>query len=179
MAKTAVKNDKRPKSLPCGRPSAPKGEVQKGARLEEWKSKLEAYLTEKKLKNSEQRWKIAELILMTGGHLDAQTLVDRVKEQHPEIGAATVYRSIKLLQEASILKESLTDPSGRAVYEVLMDDDEHHDHIVCVDCGNIFEFHNDRIESLQNSIVREMDFAPIRHRHVIYVNCQYNKHNSR
>lgn len=161
------------KALPCGRPWPVKSEVRPTVKLKEWKDKLDAYLAEKKLKNSEQRWKVAEIILLNGGHIDAQTLVEHVKTQHPEIGAATVYRTINLLLDASILKESLIDSSGRSVYEVLLDDHEHHDHIVCVDCGNIFEFHNDRIESLQNSIVGEMDFVPVRHRHVIYVNCKY------
>lgn len=167
------------KALPCGRPRPVKSEARPTVKLKEWlkewKDKLDVYLAEKKLKNSEQRWKVAEIILLNGGHIDAQTLVDRVKTQHPEIGAATVYRTINLLVDAAILKESLIDSSGRAVYELLLDDHEHHDHIVCVDCGNIFEFHNDRIEALQNSIVGEMDFAPVRHRHVIYVNCKYRK----
>lgn len=175
MAKDSSKNEKRSKSLPCGRPWSPRPEGQQKLKLEQWKNRLDHYLSENKLKYSEQRWKIAEIILLNGGHLDAQMLVDRVKTQHPEIGAATVYRTINLLLDASILKESLTDTSGRAIYEVLVDDDEHHDHIVCIDCGNIFEFHSDKIESLQNSIVGEMHFAPIRHRHVIYVNCNYRK----
>jgi Fur family ferric uptake transcriptional regulator len=168
-----MKIDKKPKVLPCGRAWCPKPEAPRVHQLEVWQNKLKSYLADKGLKYSEQRWKIAEIILSSGGHLDAQTLVDKVREQHPGIGPATVYRSLKVLQDAHILKESLTDPHGRTVFEVF--DDEHHDHIVCVDCGGIFEFHSEKIEALQNSIAREMGFEPVRHRHVIYVNCRYNK----
>lgn len=148
-------------------------ETPKAQKLEEWQNRLRAYLQKEGLKYSEQRWKIAELILSTGGHLDAQELVERVKKVHPEIGAATVYRSIKVLCDASILKESLNDPQGRVVYELF--DEEHHDHIVCLDCDGIFEFHSDRIESLQSEIVKEMQFSQARHRHVIYVHCEYKR----
>ncbi|MDR3605862.1 MAG: Fur family transcriptional regulator [Oligoflexia bacterium] len=159
------------KTLPCGRPAAPAAPHATSARIAEWQQKLRDYLTAQGLKYSEQRWKIAELILSIGRHLDAQGLVDRVKKEHPGIGAATVYRNIKVLCDARILKESLTDSNGRVVYELF--DDDHHDHIVCLDCGEIFEFHNDQIEALQNSLVRDMKFKQVKHRHVIYVNCEY------
>jgi Fur family ferric uptake transcriptional regulator len=168
-----MKNDQRPKVLPCGRSWCPEPEAPRAIKLGVWQDKLKRYLAEKGLKYSEQRWKIAEIILSSGGHLDAQTLVDKVREQHPGIGAATVYRNLKVLQDADILKESLTNPQGRTVFEVF--DDEHHDHIVCVDCGGIFEFHSERIEAIQNEIISEMGFEPVRHRHVIYVNCRYKK----
>ncbi len=142
-------------------------------RLQEWQKRLRDYLTQQGLKYSEQRWKIAELILSTGGHLDAQSLVERVKQQHPGIGAATVYRSLKVLTDAHILKESLMDSQGKVIYELF--DDDHHDHIVCMDCGEIFEFHDDKIESLQNGIVKEMQFSQVKHRHVIYVHCDFSK----
>jgi Fur family ferric uptake transcriptional regulator len=164
---------KRTRTLPCGRPAAEQAGAPAAPKLEEWHQQLRDYLTGQGLKYSEQRWKIAELILSTGGHLDAQGVVDRVKHRHPEIGAATVYRNIKVLCDAKILKESMTDPQGRVVYELF--DDDHHDHIICVDCGEIFEFHNDKIESLQNTVVRGMDFSEVRHRHVVYAKCTFNK----
>jgi Fur family ferric uptake transcriptional regulator len=174
MAKTAHSNSTSSslgRILPCGRQAAPAPAAPKPERMAEWQKLLREYLSGQGLKYSEQRWKIAETILASGGHLDAQSLVERVKEQHPGIGAATVYRSIKVLCDAHILKESLMDSAGKVIYELF--DDDHHDHIVCVDCGEIFEFHNDKIESLQNSITREMHFSQVKHRHVIYVHCDY------
>ncbi|MGZ3707544.1 MAG: transcriptional repressor, partial [Bdellovibrionota bacterium] len=54
-------------------------------------------------------------------------------------------------------------------------DEEHHDHIICVDCGEIFEFHDDQIESQQSQVAREMKFEEVRHRHVVYARCAYKK----
>lgn len=160
------------RTLPCGRPPfTPNATLSRPERFQEWQERLRAFLSDQGLKYSEQRWKIAELILGTGGHLDSQALVERVKHEHPGIGAATVYRTVKVLCDANILKESLTDSHGRIVYELF--DEEHHDHVVCMDCGEIFEFHNDKIEALQNEIIRDMAFSQVKHRHVIYVKCQY------
>jgi Fur family ferric uptake transcriptional regulator len=136
-----------------------------------WQKQLRDYLTSRELKYTEQRWKIAELILATGGHLDTQQLVERVHEVHSGIGAATVYRTIKVLCDASILKESLTDFDGKVYYELF--DEEHHDHIFCLDCNQIFEFHEHKIESLQKAVLEKMDFQEIRHRHVIYAHCTF------
>jgi Fur family transcriptional regulator, ferric uptake regulator len=145
------------------------------SKLEEWHKQLRDFLSAEGLKYSEQRWKIAELILSTGGHLDAQGVVDRVKNRHPAIGAATVYRNLKVLCDARILKESLNDANGRVIYELF--EDEHHDHIICVDCGEIFEFHSDKIESLQSTVVRGMNFKEVRHRHVVYAKCSFSNKN--
>ena len=166
---------KRARTLPCGRPAAAHAGVPTAPKMEEWHQQLRGYLASEGLKYSEQRWKIAEEILSTGGHLDAQGVVDRVKSRHPDIGAATVYRNLKVLCDAQILKESLNDANGRVIYELF--EDEHHDHIICVDCGEIFEFHNDKIESLQSGVVRGMQFSEVRHRHVIYAKCSFNKEN--
>jgi Fur family ferric uptake transcriptional regulator len=169
MSKGAVS----PKTfLPCSRPAEPPLHAAvSAAQNAAWQTQLRDFLAEQGLKYTEQRWKIAELILASGGHVDAQQIVERVKEKHPEIGAATVYRNIKVLCDALILKESLTDRQGRVVYEIY--EEGHHDHIVCLDCGEIFEFHDDRMEAQQDSVVQAMRFKPVRHRHVIYAHCEY------
>src|SRR6478752_6529721 len=97
------------KRLPCGRAKIPVSTPPGPQQLETWQNQLRDYLISQGLKYTEQRWKIAEFILSTGGHLDAQALVDQVKKRHSGIGAATVYRSIKVLCDAAILKESLVD----------------------------------------------------------------------
>jgi Fur family ferric uptake transcriptional regulator len=159
------------KLRPCGRPREADSGIPTSKQFEGWQNQLRTYLVSQGLKYTEQRWKIAELILSTGGHLDAQALVDQVRKKHAGIGAATVYRSLKVLCDASILKESLTDADGRVIYELF--DDRHHDHIVCLDCGDIFEFHDQKIESLQSAVVQKMNFKEVRHRHVVYAHCTY------
>ncbi len=161
------------KVLPCGRPRPCESTLPSAKQLEAWQNQLRNYLTSQGLKYTEQRWKIAELILSTGGHLDAQALVDQVRKKHYGIGSATVYRSIKVLCDAAILKESLTDANGRVFYELF--DQQHHDHIVCLDCGEIFEFYDQKIETSQSAVIEKLHFEEMRHRHVVYAHCTYQK----
>ena len=139
---------------------------------------LEQHIAGSDLRRSRQRLQIAELIVSSGVHLDAKGILEQVQERYPEIGAATVYRNIKTLCEASLLKESMTGPDGRKVYELNTNDD-HHDHIVCKDCGEIFEFSSGKLEALQNSLAKEMEFEPIQHRHVIYAKCLFKRRGSK
>ena len=162
-----------PKRLPCGRTLLPDSDSLHPTNSPDWQKRLQDYLEGEGLRSSDQRWKIAELLLATGEHLSAQEILDRVRTAYPEIGAATVYRNIKVLCEAMILKESLSDAEGRTVYE--RGDEGHHDHIVCLDCGEIFEFHDEAIEALQDSVTQKLNFEPIRHRHVIYAQCQFKR----
>ena len=170
-----VKKSRSTKSrlLPCGRKAAHRDSAPTEEKFQVWKQRLKSYLAGHELRYTEQRWKIAEIILSTGGHLTALELVDQVHRAHSEIGAATVYRNLKVLCDADILKESLTDAEGRVTYELF--DEVHHDHIVCMDCGEIFEFHNEKIEAEQNRITDKLSFAPVRHRHVIYARCQWGQ----
>jgi Fur family ferric uptake transcriptional regulator len=167
-----VKSSHTSKTLPCGRPKAPPVALPTEKQFEAWRVQLKDYLVSRGLKFTEQRWKIAVFILSTGGHLDAQALLDQVKKRHSGIGAATVYRTIKVLCDASILKESLMDAKGRMFYELY--DKHHHDHIICLDCGEIFEFHDQKIEAQQSVVIQKMHFSEVAHRHIVYTRCTYS-----
>jgi Fur family ferric uptake transcriptional regulator len=165
---------------PCGRPgpdSAKRKTKAKKPARELWKDKLKRYFAEKALKQSDARNKLIELVLSETEHFTAQDLIRRVSERHPQIGAATVYRNIPVLLDAGIIEETLTDKAGQKLYEVASsgDGDEHHDHIVCIDCNEIFEFHNDQIERAQEQLTATLKFAPVKHRHVIFAHCGYLK----
>lgn len=161
---------KRKSELPCGRP-LPAKVPSKETDFGRWEEQLRRYLGAQGLKSSSQRWSIVKLILSEKGHFTTQAIVQKVQSESPGIGAATVYRNIKLLLEAGILIETLVDTQGRTFYEIA--DDDHHDHIVCLDCGYIFEFHDESIESSQVQVTKKLKFTQVRHRHVIYANCQY------
>jgi Fur family ferric uptake transcriptional regulator len=113
---------------------------------------------------------VAQAILSAGRHLDSGEIVSRVHASHPGVGAATVYRAIKLLCDAGILEESHQGFSGRTVYE--LSGDEHHDHILCTDCGAVFEFHDEGLELAQERIARREGFALAGHRHVLMGRCE-------
>ena len=179
MKSRASATPKKDRTLPCGR-LRPEEEAwtaaQKSALLAGWASRLESYLTEKKLKRSEQRLQILEVFLDAGGHLSAQDLVQEVARRFPGIGAATVYRSLKVLCDAQVLRETFADARGRAIFEVSSlgtdSEDSHHDHMICRDCGAVFEFHSEEIEALQGALLKKQGFREDGHRHVVYVRCE-------
>jgi Fur family ferric uptake transcriptional regulator len=133
---------------------------------------LDAYLKSKNLNQSKQRDLIAEVILAHGGHQTAQEMVRRVQAQHASIGAATVYRTVHVLEEAGLLRKTLTDAAGIVLYEAsVQESDDHHDHIVCLDCGAIFEFHEPRIEKAQAEVLARNGFTESRHEHILFAHC--------
>ena len=135
-------------------------------------SKLREHVEAHDLKNSESRNKILEVIAAERSHFSAQELVKHVVAHAPEVGAATVYRNIPVLLAAEVIQESLVQESGETLYELA--DEDHHDHIVCVNCGAIFEFHEEVIEKAQDKVMSGLKFKSVRHKHVVYAECGYS-----
>ncbi|NDF15548.1 transcriptional repressor [bacterium] len=156
-----------PKTLPCGRKQAP--HAHSGAHTNEWKGLLDRYLKEKSLRATRPREQVAEVAMSRETHFDIQTLIKEVRLIHPEISPATVYRSVNTLCEAGILTETLRSQGGVTLYESALE--EHHDHVVCMDCGEIFEFHDASVEKAQHKAIESMGFEEVRHRHVVYARC--------
>jgi Fur family transcriptional regulator, ferric uptake regulator len=161
------------KVLPCGRPIPAVSAPPSLQKLNTYRQDLKDFLSSEGLKFTEQRWNIAKIILQTGGHLDAQEMVRKVKKAHPSIGAATVYRNIKVLCDAGLLEPTHQNMEGRDVYE--LPDEDHHDHIICIDCGEVFEFNDAKIESLQSKVAKDFGFRLTGHRHMIHGSCDYLK----
>lgn len=156
------------KSAPCGRKNVLETRSPVGS-SEHWEDVLTRFLRDKSLRLTDQRRKIASIALSHGSHFEIQELVREVRRKHVEISPATVYRNVKTLCEAGLLQETLESRSGVTLYERA--ESEHHDHIVCLDCGLIFEFHNAAIEKAQTKAIRAMGFHETRHQHVIYAKC--------
>ncbi len=160
---------------PCGRPSSLIGATEadlnknKPKKAWNWQEILEEFLNSKGLRQSDQRNKVAVIALGQKDHFEIQDLVTQVQGKHPELGPATVYRTMTTLCEAGIMLETLRNDTGVPLYEPANED--HHDHIVCLDCGSIFEFHAESIEKVQNKLLNEHGFREARHRHVVYAHC--------
>ena len=131
------------------------------------RSLLRDYLARHRLKHTRQRDAILEVFLDSGGHVTSEQLHDRVRARHPEIGTATVYRTLKLLVQAGVAS-STTFREGVTLYER---EDRHHDHLVCVRCGKIIEFESSMIEDAQKEIAKRHRFHLLRHRHELYGYC--------
>jgi Fur family ferric uptake transcriptional regulator len=116
-----------------------------------------------------QRRVIVEQFLLAGEHLTADGLLALVREIDPKVGAATVYRTLNLLVEIGIAERVRFD-AGSAAFESTLGR-EHHDHLICVACGAIHEFRDDRIEKIQLRIAAEHGFTLQRHRLELFGLC--------
>ncbi len=133
--------------------------------IQDLPSEIEEKCLEKGLKMTGQRRVIAQVIAAAHDHPDVEMLYSRAVEIDPNIGIATVYRTVKLFEEAGITqKHDFGD--GRARYEPISDD--HHDHLIDIKTGKVIEFTNDEIEALQHTIAKKLGYKLIGHRLELY-----------
>lgn len=120
---------------------------------------------EKGLRLTEQRRTIAEILEEAEDHPDVEELYARASAVDPRISLATVYRTVKLFEEAGIL-EKLEFGDGRARYEDAERD--HHDHLIDLHSGEVIEFVDAEIEELQERIARKLGYELKGHRLELY-----------
>ncbi|MCK9172624.1 MAG: transcriptional repressor [Desulfuromonas thiophila] len=114
------------------------------------------YLAKHNLKVTRQREIILEAFLQSPSHLSAEELYLRLRKEHPNIGYATVYRTMKLLAECGIAAQRhFGDRQTR--YEPSTSED-HHYHLICEGCGQIVEFEDERIEQLLQQVASAHQF---------------------
>ena len=128
------------------------------------------FITRNGLKHSRQRERIAETFLQMGGHVSVEELVARVRRVDPRISVATVYRTMKLLAECGVAVPRQFGGDGQTRYEAATGR-PHHDHLICTSCGDIVEFANERIESLQELVAKRHGFEVQSHRLELYGRC--------
>jgi Fur family ferric uptake transcriptional regulator len=126
-----------------------------------WES-LDQYLLKMGLKQTQQRRLIVQQFLELNAHVDADELHRRVNASGHDVGLATIYRTLNLLTEAGLVEQK-SFQDGRHVFEVAHPD-QHHDHLICTRCGNVVEFEDQEIESLQNKIAEKYGVALQSHR---------------
>ncbi len=127
------------------------------------------YLQDNGLSMTPQRKVIVETFLETEGHFSAERLCTLVKGKAPEIGQATVYRTLKLLVESG-LADTIDTGDGGALYEHGYGH-AHHDHLICVQCNRKIEICDDIIEERQEVVAREHGFHLTRHKMYLFGFC--------
>ena len=126
------------------------------------RKRFDDYLRTCKLKLTAQRERIFERAFETHEHFTAETLyLWMPEEEGAKVSRATVYRTLNLLEEGGFVV-SMNNGLGEIVYEHILGHD-HHDHLVCVECGRIDEFQNIEIEALQVEVAREMGYELTNH----------------
>ena len=124
-------------------------------------------------RHSKHRQLVLECIKSAGGrHLTAEQVFDEVRQVHPGIGVATVYRNLKQLEEAgAIVKSAIGD--GAAVYEISRPEGVHsHHHLICLSCGKVLDMDTDLLDAIEAHVERKSGFKVKDHRLQIYGICR-------
>jgi len=126
---------------------------------------IEALCASKGLRITDQRRTIARILSESDDHPDVETLHTRAAAVDPRISIATVYRTVRLFEEAGIL-ERHEFGDGRSRYEAASD--AHHDHLIDVETGKVIEFVDEELEELQRRIAERLGFRLVDHRMELY-----------
>lgn len=136
-------------------------------------SRLEIFrqwIKEQGLKATSQREDIAQVFFSTNRHISVEELYNEVRQINPRVGYATVYRTMKLVKECGLAAERHF-ADGQARFENI-EEERHHDHIICERCGRILEFVHPQIEQLQEHVSKQFDFLATTHKMEIYGICR-------
>jgi Fur family ferric uptake transcriptional regulator len=133
--------------------------------MEQLISKSKNYLSSKGFRFTKQREKLIEEIYQMEAHFNADKLYIQMKQKGINISKATIYRTLPLLKEINVIKKIIHD-NDSDFYETSFNK-VHHDHLICIKCGTVLEFNNEKIERLQQEIYEKFKFVPCEHQLVL------------
>lgn len=145
-------------------------QVTRAPDLQRLRRDLDSYMVNRGLRSTEQRRVIIDTFFDTTEHVTIEELLAMVRAIDPKIGYATVYRTMKMLADGGIVHEQKFG-DGFTRYE-LADEEAHHDHLICLECGSITEFEEPLIEQLQERVASRYNFRVQHHKHELYGICQ-------
>ena len=135
------------------------------------KTQYQNYIKTNNLKSSKRRDFIFDFIVKETGHFTIDDLYQSLLPIDPEIGIATIYRTIRLLVECGILIEH-TFSEKKGYFELTSPQLTHHDHLICVECGKIIEFKCELVENDQEILKKKHRFKIRSHKFEVYGICQ-------
>jgi len=138
------------------------------------KEKLKAALKKEGMRYTYQRQLVFDEVCRNLEHRDADDIFLSLRQHNKAVSRATVYRTIEVLVKNDLIKK-LDIGDGRARFE-RAEVEEHHDHIICIECGKIEEFIDSRIEKFQEKIVSARGDTMVRHIHQLFVVCKECAH---
>lgn len=130
-------------------------------------------LKDKGYKFTSQRQHVFEVVVENDGkHLNSQEIYELVREKYPEIGVATVYRTLALLEEMKLIY-GVDFEDGYRRYEVVKNEQEHrHHHLICLECGTIQEVEEDLLGAIEEDILKKNNFKVINHKVKFFGYCR-------
>jgi len=132
---------------------------------------LQHILARRGQRYTRERRKVLNVVLNAHGHLDANSLYDLLHEHGVPVSRATVYRTLRLLQEAGIIREVFHNAHGASSYEHVRAG-VHHEHMICLSCDCIIEFGSKQLEDIQETACHQHHFTPVRHQLQVFGYCQ-------
>ncbi|MDI9567629.1 MAG: Fur family transcriptional regulator [Bacillota bacterium] len=128
-------------------------------------ARIAEILREQDLRLTPQRQAVMEILLSNiGEHLNAEEIFKAAREKYPELGLATVYRTLELLVDIGVVnKIQFNEDCSRYEYNPADGDKHSHHHLICLQCGGITEFDEDLLDELEKKIARQNNFAVTDH----------------
>ncbi len=129
------------------------------------------YLREQGLPITQQREVVAEVVFSTDEHLSVDEIEETLRERGERIGKATIYRTLDLLVRSQLVEEH-DFGEGFKRYEHRLSPQPVHEHLICVECGGVWEFQSPELQEVEARVGRQYDFQPTRHKLEIYGLCR-------
>ncbi len=130
--------------------------------MDAYEDKFKVFLKEKGLKFTPERQLILRVVFSLHKHFDIDELWEKVHKKDNRLSRATIYRTLPLLVECNLIQETLRC-QGRIHYEHIFGH-KHHDHMICMKCGKIIEFRDERVKKLEEEICKKYHFKPLEYR---------------
>jgi Fur family transcriptional regulator, ferric uptake regulator len=130
-------------------------------------SQIEKLCIEQKIKLTENRRIVAQVISESHDHPDVEEVYRRASKISPKIGIATVYRAVKMFEESGVIAKHDFGGKGKARYEKLEEED-HHDHLIDISTDEVHEFFNEELENLKTKIAHDFGFELVGHKLELY-----------
>ncbi len=134
-------------------------------------ARLDEFIRRKGLRRTGQRDRIMQEIFAKDDHFTAEELYDRVRKSDSGTSRATIYRTLALLVEAGLLRE-IDLGENETTYDPNFVDKPSHNHLVCIDCGQVLEFEDPHIDTLNDCVARRLGFRPLEHTLKIKASCE-------